>query len=265
MKKIKNTRCNISRLIYLTKFYLFNKDVGSLNFFFMHLKNIAQEKKNQGYIYSLFPALQVSNETYSSISSNSLISLGIVLGSVLFCGFKFLFKNQPINQPINQVEIVSQIIPVPQEQTALQFIANNFQTLDFNVFPYYNLKPLVYINYNKNLELIQPTLYGKPVTITFENAHIFIKLYTFKINSFISLLDTATIFWTVFGGVPWHVLVLLGVFQAYKPITFLKLCTRYIAKVLLWLREDATWFKFIRLKTIEVPKNILHLISKGKL
>ena len=190
MKKIKNTRCNISRLIYLTKFYLFNKDVGSLNFFFMHLKNIAQVKKSQGYIYSLFPALQVCNETPGGISSTGLISLGIVLGSVLFYGFKFLFKNQPINQ----VEIVSQIIPVPQEKTALQFIAKNFQTLDFNVFPSYNLKPLVYINYNKNLELIQPTLYGKPVTITFENAHIFIELYTFKINSFISLLDTATIF-----------------------------------------------------------------------
>ena len=116
--------------------------------------------------------------------------MGIVLGSVLFYGFKFLFKNQPINQ----VEIVSQIIPVPQEKTALQFIAKNFQTLDFNVFPSYNLKPLVYINYNKNLEIIQQTLYSKPVTITFENAHIFIELYTFKINSFISLLDTATIF-----------------------------------------------------------------------
>ena len=194
MKKIKKIISNIIRLIYLTKFYLSNKDVGSLNFFFMHLKNIAQVKKSQGYIYSLFPALQVCNETQSGISSNSLISLGIVLGSVLFCGFKFLFKNQPINQ----VEIVSQIIPIspqPQENTALKFIAQNFQTLDFKVFPCYsNLKPLVYINSNKNLELIQPTIYGKPVTITFENAHIFIELYTFKINSFISLLDTATIF-----------------------------------------------------------------------
>ena len=84
MKKIKNTRCNIIRLIYLTKFYIFNKDVGSLNFFFMHLKNIAQVKKSQGYIYSLFPALQVCNKTPSGISSTGLISLGIRLRFILW-------------------------------------------------------------------------------------------------------------------------------------------------------------------------------------
>ena len=77
------------------------------------------------------------------------------------------------------------------------------------------------------------------------------------------MLDSATIFWTIFGGVPWHILVLLGVFKAYKPISFLKLCKRYIAKVLLWLKEDANGFKFIRLKTIVVPKNILEIIKQG--
>ena len=158
MKKLKNTICNIINLIYLTKFYLSNKDVGSLNFFSIHLKNIAQVKKSQGYIYSLFPALQVCNETPGGISSTGLISLGIVLGSVLFYGFKLLFKNQPINE----VEIVSQIIPIPQENTALKFIAKNFHTLDCKVFPSYNfinLRPGAYINCNKTLEIIQPTLY----------------------------------------------------------------------------------------------------------
>jgi hypothetical protein len=119
--------------------------------------------------------------------------LGIVLGYILFYGFKFLFKNQPINE----AEIVSQIIPIPQENTALLFIAKNFHTLDCKVFPSYNfinIRPRVYINCDKTLEIIQPTLNGKPVTLTFENAHSFIDVYTFKINSFISLLDSATIF-----------------------------------------------------------------------
>jgi hypothetical protein len=75
------------------------------------------------------------------------------------------------------------------------------------------------------------------------------------------LLDSATIFWTIFGGIPLHIFVLLGLFQAYKPISFLKICKRYIAKVLLWLREDAKWFNFIRLKSIAVPKNILEIIK----
>ena len=45
MKKLKNTICNIINLIYLTKFYLSNKEVGSLNFFYIYLKNLAQVKK----------------------------------------------------------------------------------------------------------------------------------------------------------------------------------------------------------------------------
>jgi hypothetical protein len=32
MKKLNNTKYNVTNLIYLTKFYLSNKDVGSLNF-----------------------------------------------------------------------------------------------------------------------------------------------------------------------------------------------------------------------------------------
>ena len=127
MKKLKNTIPNRINLIYLTKFYLFNKDVGSLNFFFINLKNIAQVKKSQGYIRSLLTALEVCNETLSGISSTALIPLGIIFSSVLFCGLKFLFKNQTINE----VDTISSIIPIPENNTALQFVAKNFQTTDY--------------------------------------------------------------------------------------------------------------------------------------
>ena len=192
MKKLNNTKYNVTNLIYLTKFYLSNKDVGSLNFFYTNLKNISQVKKSQGYIYSLFPALQIYTETPSSINSTGLISLGIALGSVLYYGFKFLFKNKPINEP----EIVSEVIHISEENTAL-FIAKNFHTWDCKVFPTYNfnnLRPGVYFNSDKTLGIIQPTLHGNPKTITFENAQSFIDVYSFKINNFIGLLDSATIF-----------------------------------------------------------------------
>ena len=197
MKKLKNTIYNKINLIYLTKLYLFTKDVGSLNFIYIYLKNISHlKKKSQGYIYSLFPALQIYTETPIGINSTGLISLSIALGSVLFYGFKYLFKNQPISQPINEPEIVSQIIPISPENTAL-FIAKNFHTWDCKAFPSYNfsnLRPGVYFNSDKTLEIIQPRLHGSPATLTFENAQSFIDIYTFKINNFIGLLDSATIF-----------------------------------------------------------------------
>ena len=210
--------------IYLTKFYLFNKDVGSLNFSL----NKPQIIKNKNYIFSVFPVM--GNEMFNNITNNILLSAGIVLSSLFFLKVKSLFKPPVAIEP----ELVASY--VPKLNNSLNFICDNYQTINFKLYKSHfggSLRPFTVLNYNSSISTTHPTLRGGTTSLFFENVSVFTDFYTFKANAFINLLDV----FTIYGKIPFFVMFFLSVYRKCIAYNFVSLCGKYILNTLLSFRK----------------------------
>ena len=75
MKKLNNTICNIINFIYLTKFYLSNKDVGSL-------KKLTNKFRGKNYILNILPLTGTYEPSSSSLTTSVLVSISNYTGLI---------------------------------------------------------------------------------------------------------------------------------------------------------------------------------------
>ena len=178
----------------------------------------------------------MGNETFASITTNItnnvLISMGIVISSLFFFKVKSLFK-----QSVLEPEVISSpSLYVPRGTNSLNFICENYQTVDFALFrPYYltgSLRPHAYLNYNGTVSVQQPTFTGN-TTLLFENVKEFMEIYSVKINGFIQLVDV----FTIYGKIPFCVMFFLSVYKHCIPYNFVSLCGKFLLKTLLSLKK----------------------------
>ena len=178
----------------------------------------------------------MANETFTTITTtiatNVLISVGVVISSLVFLKVKSLFKPSVL-----EPEVVSSSLYVPRGTNSLSFICENYQSVDFALFkPYYLtvcLRPHAYLNYNGTVSVLQPTLKNGNTTLFFENIKEFTEIYSVKVNAFIQLVDV----FTIYGKIPFCVMVFLSVYKHCIPYNFVSLCGKFILKTLLSLKK----------------------------
>ena len=178
----------------------------------------------------------MGNETFTnittSITNNILISAGIVISSLFFLKVKSLFKPYVI-----EPEVISSPLYVPRGSTSLNFICENYQSIDFALFkPYYltgSLRPHAYLNYNGTVSVLQPTLKNGNTTLFFENIKEFTEIYSVKVNGLIQLIDV----FTIYGKIPFCVMFFLSVYKHCIPYNFVSLCGKFILNTLLSLKK----------------------------
>lgn len=175
----------------------------------------------------------MGNETSTSMTTNVLISMSIVISSFFFFKVKSLFKQSVLEPEV----LSSSTLNVPRGTNSLNFICENYQSVDFALFrPYYltgSLRPYAYLNTNGTVSVLQPTFKNGNITLLFENVKEFIEIYSIKINGFIQLVDV----YTIYGKIPFCVMFFLSVYKNCIPYNFVSLCCKFILKTLLSLKK----------------------------